>query len=55
MEFPVADVAVEALGEEGEAILANDAVTVRCLQTPDGDVPDAEDEPGVVAIVARAY
>lgn len=43
------------LGEEGEAALAADAITVRCLQTPDGEVPASEDEPGVIAIVARAY
>ncbi|MCB0971443.1 MAG: proline--tRNA ligase, partial [Acidimicrobiales bacterium] len=43
------------LGEEGEARLAEDAVTVRCLQTPDGEVPGAEDAPDVVAVVARAY
>jgi prolyl-tRNA synthetase len=44
-----------ALGETGEADLAAGAVTVRCLQTPDGEVPRSEDEPGVVAIIARAY
>jgi len=43
------------LGDEGEARLAQDGVTVRCLQRPDGSVPDAEDDPEVVAIVSRAY
>jgi prolyl-tRNA synthetase len=43
------------LGEAGEAELAKDAVTVRCLQTPDGEVPASEDAPDVVAVVARAY
>jgi prolyl-tRNA synthetase len=43
------------LGEAGEAKLAEDAITVRCLQTPDGQVPSSEDEAGVVAVVARAY
>jgi prolyl-tRNA synthetase len=43
------------LGEEGEAVLAKDAITVRCLQSADGGVPASEDEPGVVAVVARAY
>ena len=43
------------LGEDGEATLAKDAVTVRCLQLPDGSVPEAEDEPEVMAVVARAY
>ena len=42
------------LGEDGEETLARDAVTVRCLQRPDGTVPDAEDEDGVVAVVSRA-
>jgi prolyl-tRNA synthetase len=40
---------------EGEHRLAQDAVTVRCLQRPDGTVPDADDEPGVVAFVGRSY
>ena len=43
------------LGEAGEAELAQNAVTVRCLQTPDGQVPASEDEAGVLAVVARAY
>ncbi|NLD75086.1 MAG: proline--tRNA ligase [Acidimicrobiales bacterium] len=43
------------LGEEGEAVLAKDAITVRCLQTPDGAVPASEDADGVMAVVARAY
>jgi prolyl-tRNA synthetase len=44
-----------ALGEEGEAKLGEHAVTVRCLVAEDGSVPDADDAPGNVAIVARAY
>ena len=43
------------LGEEGEAKLAEDAITVRCLQSADGQVPASETESGVVAVVARAY
>ena len=43
------------LGEEGEALLARDAITVRCIQTADGGVPASEDEPGTIAVVARAY
>jgi prolyl-tRNA synthetase len=50
-----ARIAWASLGEAGEAALAEHAVTVRCLQTPDGEVPASEDEPGVVAVVARAY
>ncbi|GHH16137.1 hypothetical protein GCM10018780_58230 [Streptomyces lanatus] len=43
------------LGEEGEARLAERAVTVRCLVAEDGSVPDSDDAPGNVAVVARAY
>jgi prolyl-tRNA synthetase len=42
-------------GEDGEAKLAEHAVTVRCLVAEDGSVPDADDAPGNVAVVARAY
>ena len=41
------DAAIEQLGRH--------AVTVRCLQTPEGDLPASDDEPGTVALVARAY
>jgi prolyl-tRNA synthetase len=44
-----------ALGPEGEARLAQDGVTVRALVTEEGAVPDADDAPGNLAIVARAY
>ena len=30
-------------------------VTVRCLQRPDGSLPDDPDEKDLVAVVARAY
>jgi prolyl-tRNA synthetase len=43
------------VGEEGEALLAREAVTVRCLQRSDGTVPDSGDEPDLVAVVARSY
>ncbi|MBC2874695.1 MULTISPECIES: proline--tRNA ligase [Streptomyces] len=43
------------LGAEGEAKLAEQAVTVRCLVTEDGGVPETDDAPGALAIVARAY
>ncbi|GAA4701522.1 proline--tRNA ligase [Streptomyces buecherae] len=43
------------LGPEGEAKLAEQAVSVRCLIAEDGAVPDADDAPGTVAIVARSY
>ena len=40
---------------EGETHLATEAVTVRCLQRRDGTVPDADDEPELVAYVGRSY
>ena len=43
------------LGQEGEARLAEQAVSVRCLVAEDGSVPEADDAPGTVAVVARAY
>ncbi|GGO93772.1 proline--tRNA ligase [Wenjunlia tyrosinilytica] len=43
------------LGPEGEAKLAEEAVTVRCLVAPDGSVPDSEDASGTLAVVGRAY
>ncbi len=43
------------LGPEGEARLAQDAVSVRCLIAEDGSVPEREDAPGTVALVGRAY
>jgi prolyl-tRNA synthetase len=44
-----------AVGAEGEAALNAQGVTVRALVRPGGGVPDSEDEPDLVAIVARAY
>jgi prolyl-tRNA synthetase len=43
------------LGVDGEADLAARGVSVRCLVRPDGGVPDSDDEPGALAVVARAY
>jgi prolyl-tRNA synthetase len=43
------------VGEEGEERLARASVTVRCLQQPDGSVPDDPDAPDVEALVARSY
>jgi prolyl-tRNA synthetase len=43
------------LGEAGEAKLAEHGVTVRCLVGEDGSVPQSDDEPGTIALVARAY
>ena len=44
-----------ALADGGVDRLGRDAVTVRCLQTPDGGVPSSPDDAGLVALVARAY
>ncbi|MEV0392968.1 proline--tRNA ligase [Polymorphospora rubra] len=44
-----------AVGAEGENRANGQGVTVRCLVRPDGSVPDSEDEPDLVAILARAY
>jgi prolyl-tRNA synthetase len=43
------------LGHEGEAKLAEQAVTVRCLIREDGSLPDSDDEPGILAVVGRSY
>jgi len=43
------------LGPEGEAKLAEQGVSVRCLVAEDGSVPGSDDEPGAYALVARAY
>jgi prolyl-tRNA synthetase len=44
------------LGEEGERMLNGQAVSVRCLQTPDGTLPDSTDPPEeLIAVVGRGY
>ncbi|SEG92647.1 prolyl-tRNA synthetase [Actinacidiphila yanglinensis] len=43
------------LGPAGEAVLAEQGVSVRCLVAEDGSVPVADDAPGTLAVVARAY
>ncbi|MER5704853.1 proline--tRNA ligase [Micromonospora sp. NPDC002296] len=44
-----------AVGVAGEAEANGQGVTVRCLLRADGSVPDSEDEPDLVAVLARAY
>jgi len=44
-----------AVGTEGEAEANGKAVTVRCLFREDGSMPDADDEPNLIAILARSY
>ena len=51
----VARIPWSVLGEEGEQALLAHGVSVRCLQREDGTTPESDDEPGVVAIAARAY
>jgi len=43
------------VGAEGEAELAQSGVTVRCLVRADGSLPDDDQEPELLAYVARAY
>jgi prolyl-tRNA synthetase len=50
-----AHISWDAVGEAGETELNRHAVSVRCLQRADGQVPTSQDEPGLVAIVARSY
>ncbi|GAB2624576.1 proline--tRNA ligase [Paractinoplanes abujensis] len=44
-----------AVGEDGEKTANGKAVTVRCLTRPDGSMPDSDEEPGLVAYLARSY
>lgn len=43
------------VGPSGEQDLATSGLTVRCLQRDDGSLPDADDDAGAQAYVARAY
>jgi prolyl-tRNA synthetase len=45
----------DALGEEGEDRLATHALTVRCLQREDGTLPTEDNEPNLIAHIARSY
>jgi prolyl-tRNA synthetase len=45
----------EVVRGDGEARLAERAVTVRCLQRADGALPASDDEADLVAFVARSY
>ncbi len=44
-----------AVGPGGETRLAQESLTVRCIQRPDGTIPDRDDEPDLVCLVARSY
>ncbi len=43
------------IGESGEVRLKAEAMTVRCLQRPDGAIPASDLEEGLIAIVAKSY
>ena len=43
------------VGTAGETKANEQGVTVRCLVREDGSVPDSENEPGLVAYLARSY
>jgi prolyl-tRNA synthetase len=45
----------DRVGLDGEAKANASGVTVRCLFRPDGGLPDADDEPGMMAILSRSY
>jgi prolyl-tRNA synthetase len=51
----VGRIAWDRVGTDGERELLDHGVSVRCLQREDGSIPDSDEEPGLVAIVARAY
>ena len=44
-----------AVGDAGEKEANGKAVTVRCLTRPDGTMPDTDEEPNLIAILARSY
>jgi prolyl-tRNA synthetase len=44
-----------AVGEAGEKEANGKAVTVRCLTRADGSMPDSDEEPGLIAYLARSY
>jgi prolyl-tRNA synthetase len=45
----------DLVGDEGEARLNEQGLSVRCLQKADGSLPGTDDEADLVAFVARAY
>jgi prolyl-tRNA synthetase len=45
----------DSLGVDGEATLAEAGVSVRCLVRADGSLPESDDEPDLVAVLARSY
>jgi prolyl-tRNA synthetase len=45
----------DAVGAAGEAELAAGGLSVRCLQREDGSLAEGDDEPGLLAVIGRAY
>jgi prolyl-tRNA synthetase len=43
------------VSDEDEARLGEEALSVRCIQRPDGTLPETQDEPDLVCLVGRAY
>jgi prolyl-tRNA synthetase len=43
------------VGVEGEAKANQSAISVRALYRADGSVPASQDEPDLIAILARSY
>jgi prolyl-tRNA synthetase len=50
-----ARIAWDLIKDGGEALLARDAISVRCLQAADGGLPASEGAADLVAYVARSY
>lgn len=50
-----ARIPMSTLGQAGIDELAKQAITVRCVQNEDGSIPDSDDSPASVALVARSY
>jgi prolyl-tRNA synthetase len=50
-----ARLAWDQVGDQGEARLKAEAMTVRCLQRSDGSIPSDESEADLVAIIAKSY
>ncbi len=44
-----------SLDEASITRLSDKGITVRCIQTAEGEAPESEDEPGLTALVAKAY
>jgi prolyl-tRNA synthetase len=50
-----ARIAMAKLGGDGEDRLASHALSIRCLQRPDGSLAETEEDADLVAVVGRSY